>query len=84
MEIILDVRQNTLRIPTSSVLDRNRVFVYLPGDKVIQVRELKSGISNWNYTEVISGLKLNELVVTNVDTDGMKDNVAAVISKEER
>jgi len=84
VEIILDVRQNTLRIPTSSVLDGNRVFVYLPGDKVIKAREFKSGISNWNYTEVISGLKLNELVVTNVDTDGMKDNVAAVISKEER
>ncbi|MGW8325647.1 MAG: efflux RND transporter periplasmic adaptor subunit, partial [Desulfobacterales bacterium] len=84
VEIILDVRQNTLRIPTSSVLDGNRVFVYMPGDKVIKAREFKSGISNWNYTEVISGLKLNELVVTNVDTDGMKDNVAAVISKEER
>jgi HlyD family secretion protein len=84
VEIILNVRQNTLRIPTSSVLDGNRVFVYLPGDKVIKAREFKSGISNWNYTEVISGLKPNELVVTNVDTDGMKDNVAAVISKEER
>ena len=84
VEIILDVRQNTIRIPTSSVLEGNRVFVYLPGDKVIKAREFKSGISNWNYTEVISGLKLNELVVTNVDTDGMKDNVAAIISKEER
>jgi HlyD family secretion protein len=84
VEIILDVRQNTLRIPTSSVLDGNRVFVYMPGDKVLKEREFKSGISNWNYTEVISGLKLNELVVTNVDTDGMKDNVDAVISKEER
>jgi HlyD family secretion protein len=84
VEIILDVRQKTLRIPTSSVLEGNRVFVYLPGDKVIKAREFKSGISNWNYTEVISGLNLNELVVTNVDTDGMKDNVTAVISKEER
>lgn len=84
VEIILDVRQNTLRIPTSSVLDGNRVFVYLSDDKVIKAREFKSGISNWNYTEVISGLKLNELVVTNVDTDGMKNNVAAIISKEER
>ena len=84
VEIILDIRHNTLRIPTSSVLDGDRVFVYLPGDKVIKAREFKSGISNWNYTEVISGLKLNELVVINVDTDGMKDNVAAVISKEER
>ena len=31
VEIILDVRQNTLRIPTEAVLEGNRVFVYLPG-----------------------------------------------------
>jgi HlyD family secretion protein len=82
VEIILDVRQNTLRIPTASVLDRDRVFVYLPGDKVIKARNFKSGISNWYYTEVISGLKPDELVVINVDGAGIKDNAAAVISKE--
>jgi HlyD family secretion protein len=84
VEIILDVRQDTLRIPTAAVLDGNRVFVYLPGDKVIKARTFKSGISNWYYTEVISGLKPDELLVINVDGAGMKDNAAAVISKEER
>jgi len=83
VEIILDVRQNTLRIPTPAVLDGDRVFVYLPGNKVIKARTFKSGISNWYYTEVISGLKPDELVVINVDGAGMKDNAAAVISKEE-
>ena len=84
IEIILDVRQNTLCIPTTAVLDGDRVFVYLPADKVIKARTFKSGISNWYYTEVISGLKPDELVVINVDGAGMKDNAAAVISKEER
>ena len=82
VEIILDVRQNTLRIPTTAVLDGDRVFVYLPGNKVIKARTFKSGISNWYYTEVISGLKPDELVVINVDSAGMKDNASAVISKE--
>lgn len=84
VEIILDVRKNTLRIPTAAVLDRDRVFVYLPGDKVIKARTFKSGISNWYYTEVISGLKPDELLVINVDGAGMEDNAAAVISKEDR
>ena len=83
VEIILDVRQNTLRIPTPAVLDGDRVFVYLPGNKIIKARTFKSGISNWYYTEVISGLKPDELVVINVDGAGMKDNADAVISKEE-
>jgi len=84
VEIILDVRQNTLRIPTAAVLDGDRVFVYLPGKKVIQERTFKGGISNWTYTEVVSGLKPDERVVINADGAGMKDNADAVISKEER
>jgi len=84
VEIILDVRKNTLRIPTSAVMDGDRVFVYLPGAKKIKTRDFKSGIANWYYTEVISGLKPDEMVVVNVDAAGMKDNAAAVISKEER
>jgi len=84
VEIILDVRENTLRIPTEAVLEGDRVFVYLSEDKKIKERTFKSGISNWYYTEVISGLKPNELVVVNVDRAGMKDGAAAVESKEER
>lgn len=84
VELILDVRHNVLRIPTSAVLDLDRVFVYLSGEKKIKARDFKSGISNWNYTEVISGLKPGELVVVNVDSAGMKDDAAAVVSKEER
>jgi HlyD family secretion protein len=84
VEIILDVRKNTLRIPTEAVLEGDRVFVYLPNDKKIKERAFKSGISNWYYTEVISGLKADEMVVVNVDRAGMEDGVAAIVSKEAR
>jgi HlyD family secretion protein len=82
VEIILDVRENALRIPTQAVLEGNHVFVYLPDKKKIKDRTFKSGISNWDYTEVISGLKPNELVVMNVDRAGMKDDATAIVSKE--
>jgi len=81
VEIILDVRENTLRIPTEAVLEGNRVLVYLPDTKVIKERTFKSGISNWYYTEIISGLKPDELVVVNLDRVGMKDGAKAVLSE---
>jgi HlyD family secretion protein len=83
VEIILDVHENTLRIPTEAVLEGNRVLVYLPDTKLIKERTFKSGISNWYYTEVISGLKPDELVVVNVDRVGMKDGAKAVLSEGE-
>jgi len=64
------------------VLEGNRVFVYLPDNKVIQERTFKSGISNWYYTEVISGLKPDQRVVVNVDRAGIKDGAKAVLSQE--
>jgi HlyD family secretion protein len=84
VEIILNVRKETVRIPTEAVLEGNRVFVFLPDKKVVKERSFKSGISNWYYTEVISGLKPDERVVVNVDRAGMKDGAAAMISKEEQ
>jgi HlyD family secretion protein len=83
VEIILDVRRDTLRIPTEAVLDGKRVFVYLTDKKTIKERALEGGISNWDYTEVISGLREDELVVVNVDRAGVKDGAHAVVGKEE-
>jgi HlyD family secretion protein len=83
VEIILDVRPNALRVPTEAVLDGNRVFVYLSDQGILEARTFKSGISNWDYTEVISGLKLNERVVVNVDQPGVKDGAPAALVTEE-
>lgn len=83
VEIILDVRRDTLRIPTEAVLDGKRVFVHLPDKKLIKERIFKSGISNWDYTEVISGLRADELVVVNADQPGVKDGAHTVAAKEE-
>ena len=39
VEIILEARQETLRIPTEAVLDGARVFVYLPGPANIRAKD---------------------------------------------
>jgi HlyD family secretion protein len=72
VEIVLDVRKNVLRIPTQAILQSNKVFVYQPDSGLLEEREIKTGLSNWNYTEVITGLKQNEQVVTSVDRAGVK------------
>jgi HlyD family secretion protein len=82
VEIVLDARKNTLRIPTHAILDGKRVFVYLPDRKVIRERSIQAGLSNWEYTEVVSGLKPGEQVVVNVDRSGIADEAPAVVMKE--
>ena len=82
VEIILDSRSNTKRIPTHSILDGKRVYVFRPEKQQIEEREIQIGISNWEYTEVISGLETGELVVINVDHDGIENDAPAIEQKE--
>lgn len=77
-EIILETRRDVLRIPTETVLDEKRVFVYLPMKGIIEERIVKIGLSNWEYTEVLSGLDPGELVVTNVDQAGVMNGAQAM------
>ncbi len=84
VEIILDEHKDTLRIPTEAILEGNRVFVFQPEDGVLEERKIEKGMSNWDWTEVKSGLKKDELVVTSVDRDGVKDQAMAMWEKEKK
>jgi HlyD family secretion protein len=77
VEIILENRENVLRVPTQSILDGKRVFVLNSDSGNLESRTVKKGVSNWEYTEIVSGLEAGELVVTSVDREGVGDGVAA-------
>ncbi|MFZ0612929.1 MAG: efflux RND transporter periplasmic adaptor subunit [Desulfobacterales bacterium] len=82
VEIVLEARADALRIPTHAILDGRRVFVFLPDQNVIRERAIKAGLSNWDVTEVISGLEPGEQVVVNADRSGIADKAPAVVTKE--
>jgi len=82
VEIILESHSDTLRVPTEAVLDGKRVFIYSSKEKMVHERFFQKGISNWNNTQVLSGLNEGESVVTNVDQAGIKEGARAIISEE--
>jgi HlyD family secretion protein len=83
IEVILDVRQDVTRIPTEAVMDGRRVYVFSPSQGKLALRQIRTGLANWDLTEVIDGLTADELVVVNVDNPDLADGVAAVRIKEE-
>ena len=82
MEIILKESGQVLRIPSEAIVDGNAVFVFDRASKRIERRTVTTGISNWQYTEVTSGLRENEWVVSSVDRQGVKDKALAKVDKE--
>lgn len=71
VEVILASKADVLRIPTQVILEGSRVFILEGG--VLHERLIKTGLSNWENTEVIDGLTDGELVVLSVDRDGVED-----------
>lgn len=69
LEVILARRDDVLRVPTQSVLDGDRVWVVVDGR--IEERSIESGAANWEYTEILSGLEVGEMVVVSVDREGV-------------
>ena len=82
VEIIIEVKHDTLRIPTQALLDGNRVYVYQQGDGRLREKTIRTGLSNWDNTEVLEGLQQDEYVVVSTDRPGLQDGVLARISSE--
>ena len=74
VEIVYDVREQVLRIPTQALLEGNRVLRYDEGG-VLEERTLTTGLSNWEYVEVSTGLAEGEQIVTSLDREGVKAGV---------
>ena len=77
VEVILEVRQDVLRVPTASLLQGSRVLVFEAGQ--LFERSIKAGLRNWEHTEVVDGLKAGERIVTSLDRAGVKAGVAAMV-----
>lgn len=82
IEVILDMRREVVRVPTEAVMEGRRVYVFLPEQGRLAMRAIRTGLSNWDWTEVTEGLSPGELVVVNVDAQGLKDGAAAVRLQE--
>jgi HlyD family secretion protein len=69
IEVVVAGRANVLRVPTTAIQPGNRVLV-LAGD-VLEERTVETGLSNWEFTEVRSGLQRGERVVTSLERAGV-------------
>lgn len=73
VEIILNVKNDVTRVPTEAIFDNDHVLLYHSDSSTLEDRQIKMGISNWISTEVLSGLKVGDKVVTSAKREGLVD-----------
>jgi HlyD family secretion protein len=77
VEIIVDRREDVLRVPTAAIRAEGGVLVFDPGTGLLEDREIETGLGNWDQTEVTSGLDAGELVVLSLDREGVEAGAPA-------
>lgn len=82
VEVILDSHSDSLRIPTEALLEGHRVYVYDADFDTISEVEVKTGLSNWQHTEILEGLEQGQQIVTSIDREGLSDGVVVEIETE--
>jgi len=75
VEILLDSHDGVLRVPTSTLLEGNKVLLYQSATKKLEERVIKAGITNWEYTEILDGLKQGDRIVATLEREGVKAGV---------
>ncbi len=74
VEIVHASHEKVLRIPTQTLLEGKRVLFYR-ADGVLEERKVETGLANWEYTEITSGLNEGDRVVMSLDAAGVKAGV---------
>ncbi|MGH8435988.1 MAG: efflux RND transporter periplasmic adaptor subunit [Pseudomonas sp.] len=78
VEILLEQRTGAVRIPTETLLEGQRVLRYDPNARVLREVAVKTGLSNWRWTEVLQGLDAGARIVASLEQEGLGDTVAVI------
>ncbi|MDO9601712.1 MAG: efflux RND transporter periplasmic adaptor subunit, partial [Rhodocyclaceae bacterium] len=78
VEILLEERPAVLRIPTATLQEGRRVLVFDAVSGKVEARQIKTGVANWEFTEVLEGLTAGERIVLSLEKEGVKPGAHVV------
>jgi HlyD family secretion protein len=68
VEVLTGGKDNVPMVPSAAVMERDgKKFVYIVAEGRVARRDIVAGVSNWEWTEVLSGLRVGEDVVTTLE-----------------
>lgn len=75
VEVVLERKDDVLRIPTQAIRQDKKVWLVDTNDRLAE-QTLETGLSNWSFTEIRTGLKAGDRVLISFDQDKIKVGVA--------
>ncbi|HVP38256.1 MAG TPA: efflux RND transporter periplasmic adaptor subunit [Candidatus Saccharimonadales bacterium] len=82
VEVILGNTRQALRVPSSAVIEGRRVLVLERGRAA--ARDVTVGLKNWEWTQIQSGLREGEEVITTLDRQGLRAGVPVKVAADRK
>jgi HlyD family secretion protein len=79
VEVILEARDEAVRLPTSAILLGNRVLVVRDG--VLVAVPVRTGLANWEFTEIVDGVGPGDRVVISLDRPEVREGARVVATE---
>ncbi|NWL79474.1 efflux RND transporter periplasmic adaptor subunit [Pseudomonas taiwanensis] len=73
VEILLAQREQTLRVPTESLLEGGKVLRYDPSNGHLREQKVEIGLANWRWSEVKNGLAPGDRILPSLQQEGLAD-----------
>ncbi len=82
-EIILETKNGAVIVSTNAVIERDASkFVYAVSEGRIRKITVKTGISSWEFIEILDGVKEGDLVITSLDVAGIEEGKRVKVGKQ--
>ena len=78
IEVVLDKHEQTLRLPTEMIMEGNAVLRFNESENILEKVVFQAGLSNWVYTEVVSGLSAGDRILAALDIEGAEEGASVV------
>jgi HlyD family secretion protein len=78
VEIVLAVHDNVMRVPTAALVEGNKLYVASSDDGILDFREVETGLSNWEYTEIQSNVTTSDRIVLSIEREGLTQGVQVI------
>lgn len=81
IDVIIEQKKATLRLPTETIIDGDHVLVYEPNSGTLVNKKITIGLSNWRFSEIKDGLSEGDQVLLSLDVEGAIDGALVTVDE---
>lgn len=83
VEVITGIAKSVLFLPTNTIIEKaDGQFVFVVESGTAREKKIRTGLSNWDTTEIVEGLNEGDEVITSLETKKFTDGIKVRVKND--